>query len=275
MKLKERKYYNGIHYFIDKENQVVKLEQNFHQNLLKNMGTWNGFKKIGGSSIGDVLQTDAYKSEFLAFIRMAKLDMPILDTKYIDAGVAIEPMVINVIREKSKQEIEVFPPEKYAYDYFKGKDDIIGGIPDGYIKKLNMILEIKTTGIKNLEKWENGEIPVAYLKQAQLYSYLMNCDTFAIVATFLHPEDYDNPQNYPIKERKIRTYKFKTNVAQIEDDIQKIKKWYTHYTNLGISPKYNQKIDGELLDYLECRNQQEWNDLLKKWQILGKVKISE
>ncbi|UWD34556.1 MAGa7180 family putative nuclease [Mesomycoplasma molare] len=273
MELKQRKYYNKKHYFIDKEHKILRLDPEFHNNLLKNKGTWNGFKKIGGSSIGDVLLTDSFKSQFLAFVRIAKLDMPILDTKYIDAGVAIEPKVIEVIRNKTNKEIETFPPEKYSYDYFKGKDDIIGGIPDGYIKDLNMILEIKTTQLKNLEKWESGELPLAYLKQGQLYSYLMGCDTFAIVATFLEPQDYDDPKNYPIEKRKIRTYKYQTNVPQIEDDIEKIKEWYNFYTEKGYSPQYNEKLDGELLEYLECENEEQWNNLLDKWKLQGKVKI--
>ncbi|MGZ9453623.1 MAGa7180 family putative nuclease [Mycoplasma sp. AC157] len=273
MNSKDRKYYNEVHYFIDKINKKVILEKSFHEQLLKNKGTWNGFKKIGGSSIGDVLELDQFKSQFLAFIRMSKLDMPILDTKYIDAGVAIEPKVIDVIRKMTQKEVEVFPPEKYSYDYFKGKDDIIGGIPDGYIKDLNMILEIKTTQSKNFDKWEKGDLPSAYLKQAQLYSYLMGCDTFAIVATFLEQEDYLDPENYPIEKRKIITYKYKTNVPQIEDDIVKIKEWYNFYTTKGYSPQYNERTDGELLEYLECRNEEEWIKLIDKWTLQGKIKV--
>lgn len=67
----------------------------------------------------------------------------------------------------------MFPPQKYNYDYFK-EDPIIGGIPDGFIQEKQLIIEIKTTGEKNFEKWgKNGEnLPPKYLKQAQLYAYL-------------------------------------------------------------------------------------------------------
>ncbi|WP_033161117.1 MAGa7180 family putative nuclease [[Mycoplasma] collis] len=271
--LKQRKYYNNSHYFIDKEKKVLILENNFFQSLKKNIGNWNGFKKIGGSSLGDVLLTDQFKSQFLAFIRMSKLDMPILDKKYINAGIAIEPKVISVIEKKINKKVITFPPDKYQYDFFKDKDNIVGGIPDGYIEDLNLLIEIKTTQFKNLTKWENEEIPISYLKQAQLYAYLMNVEQFAIVAAFLEEQDYINPENFPIEKRHIKVYKYKLNKSQVEDDIEKIKTWYLKYTNSGISPEYNLKLDGELLEYLECQNIFEWEKLIDKWILMGKIKI--
>ncbi|MBN3534571.1 MAGa7180 family putative nuclease [Mycoplasma procyoni] len=266
-----RKYFNTQHYEIDKIERVVRLKPEFHQMLLKQRGTNFGFKKIGGSSLGDVLLTDQWKSQFLAFCRMSKLDLPILDTKYIDAGVAIEPKVIDLISKKWNREVQTFNPVEYGYDYFRGKDDVIGGIPDGYIAQENVIIEIKTTQIKNLEKWESGDIPLNYLKQAQLYSYLMNSPHFIIVATFLEPEDYENPQDYDISKRIVKSFKFKTNEEQIKDDIVKIKDWYYKYTDSGVSPKYNERLDAALLEYLECKNMDEWRMLLEKWADEGKI----
>ncbi|VEU59229.1 MAGa7180 family putative nuclease [Mesomycoplasma neurolyticum] len=275
MLIKQRKYYNGQHYFIDKEKKVLILEHNFFETLKKNKGNWNGFKKIGGSSLGDVLLTDSFKSHFLAFVRISKLDMPILDKKYINAGIAIEPKVIKVIEKKLKKKVTVYPPQNYQYDYFKDKDDIVGGIPDGYIEDLKLLIEIKTTQLKNLEKWEKDEIPLSYLKQAQLYSYLMGVNEFAIVATFLKDEDYLKPENFPIEQRHIKVYKYKLNKSQVEDDIEKIKKWYKKYTEKGVSPKYDLKNDGDLLEYLECKNEAEWAELIDKWKKIGKIKDIE
>ncbi|MBG0730920.1 MAGa7180 family putative nuclease [Mycoplasma sp. 'Moose RK'] len=264
---KDRKFYHKKDYFIDFEKQVLVLEKSFHEKLLAKKFAFNtGFKKIGGSLIGEVLGLDNFSSPFRAFVKIAKLDMPILDTKYIDAGVAIEPLVIAAIFEKTGFEIETFPPEKYNYDYFK-EDPILGGIPDGFIKKTNTIIEVKTTGIKNLEKWgKKGEnLPQKYLKQAQLYSFLKKAKNFAIVATFLEDSDYENPQNFPIRKRPIRTYAFKVNEEQVLDDIQKIKKWYENFTQLGISPRFDPILDAKILEYLSCENQEEWKNLYENW----------
>ncbi|WP_434337154.1 MAGa7180 family putative nuclease [Mesomycoplasma conjunctivae] len=262
-----RKFYKNEHYLIDKEQKVVILKPDFHQKLLnKEFAFKTGFKKVGGSLIGEVLGVDSYSSPFRAFIKIAKLDMPILDTKYIDAGQAIEPLVIQAISEAKGYEIEVFPPEKYNYDYFKD-DPIVGGIPDGYIEATKTIIEIKTTGVKNFLLWgKKGEnLPAKYLKQAQLYSYLKNVEDFVIVATFLQEDDYKDPKNFPIRQRKLRAYHFKVNKSQVIDDINKIKEWYTKYTNSGISPIYDEKIDSQILEYLDCENEQQWKDLYYKW----------
>lgn len=270
-----RKFYNKKEYFVDLEKKEVILEKEFHRKLLNKEFAFNtGFKKIGGSSIGEVLEVDDYSSAFKAFIRLAKLDMPILDTKYIDAGVAIEPLVVAAIEKKLKVKVEVFPPQKYNYDYFK-EDPIIGGIPDGFIQEKQLIIEIKTTGEKNFEKWgKNGEnLPPKYLKQAQLYAYLKKVDRFSIVATFLKEQDYIDPKNFPIEKRKIQTYAFNVNKEEVEDDIVQIKAWYLEHTTSGVSPKFNSIKDAEILEYLLCENEKQWMNLLEKWRKEGKVKV--
>lgn len=264
---RNRKFYHKKDYFIDYENQVLILEPSFHQKLLnKKFGFNTGFKKVGGTLIGEVLGIDNFSSPFRAFVKISKLDMPILDTKYIDAGVAIEPLVIKAISEKLNVKIETFPPEKFNYDYFK-EDPIIGGIPDGFIQKTNTIIEIKTTGIKNFIKWGNkGEnLPQKYIKQAQLYSFLKKAKKYAIVATFLEESDYENPSEFPIKNRHIKAYSFDVNENQVLDDIEKIKKWYNYYTKLGTSPKFNPVTDAQILEYLSCENEEQWKILWEKW----------
>jgi hypothetical protein len=135
----------------------------------------------------------------------------------------------------------------------------------------NIVLEVKTTGAKNLESWNTHGIPKAYLKQAQLYTYLMDLSKFAIVATFVEPSDYVNPKAYPINERKTKTWFFDLNRAQTEDDIKIVKEWYYKYTKLGVSPKYNDFKDRDLIAFLECHNKEEWITLQEKWKIEGKI----
>ncbi len=274
MKLSKRHFYNGADYKLDEINKIVVLNEGFHQKLLDKK-LWNkfGFKKIGGSSVGDVLETDDFKSQFAAFARMSWIGLPILDRKYVDAGIDIEPMVVDAIEQKLKLKVQTYDPVEYNFDYFAGKDDVIGGLPDGFIEDEKIIIEIKTTGEKNYDNWNKYGVPIAYLKQAQLYSYLMGVEDFWIVATFLKEEDYLDAKSFPINQRKIKNYKYKTNKAQIQDDIQTIKDWYFKYTASGISPKYNEFKDGDLIEYLRCKDAAEYKKLLDKWSADGKLKL--
>lgn len=233
----KRHFYNNKEYFLDFEKKILVLDPQFHEKLL-NKKLWNkfGFKKIGGSFVGEVLAVDKYKSQFQAFCKISWCSLPILDKKYVNAGIKIEPKVINALKETLKVDITQFPPEKYNFDYFEDKDEIIGGIPDGYINEQKIIIEIKTTGEKNYEQWKQFGIPAGYLKQAQIYAYLMGVEKFWIVATFLKEEDYLNPDNFPIKQRKLKNYPFILNKPQVLDDINTIKEWYNKYTKLGYSP---------------------------------------
>ncbi|MDK2819774.1 MAG: YqaJ viral recombinase family protein [Mycoplasmataceae bacterium] len=274
MKLSKRHFYNGVDYKLDEVNKNVVLMNDFHNKLL-NKKLWNkfGFKKIGGSSVGDVLETDDFKSQFAAFARMSWIGLPILDRKYVDAGIDIEPKVVEVIEKQLKLKVETFDPAEYNFDYFADKDDVIGGLPDGFIRDKKIIIEIKTTGEKNYDNWNKYGVPISYLKQSQLYSYLMGVEDFWIVATFLREEDYADPKNFPIKERKIKNYKYKINKAQIIDDISLIKSWYMKYTKSGISPHYNPIKDADLIEYLKCKNETEYKELLDKWNLEGKLKL--
>ena len=270
----KRHFYNGVHYEIDENEKVIRLLPDFKRKLVnKNLWGKFGFKKIGGSSIGDVLKVDQWKSQFAAFCRISWLGIPILDRKYVDAGIAIEPMVVKAIEQKTHRVVTTYDPYKYNFDFFADKDDVLGGLPDGFIEETQTIIEIKTTGEKNLEKWNTWGIPAAYLKQAQLYSYLIGANNYAIVATFLKEEDYINPSSYPIKERIIKSYPYKVNISQAEDDIKKVKEWYSKYTKSGISPIYDDTIDSDLLTWLKVSNKEEWEELKNRWIKDGKLVI--
>ncbi len=268
----KRHFYNGTHYELDKINKQVKLLPEFHRKL-KNKQLWNkfGFKKVGGSSVGDVLLEGAFNSDFAAFCRLAWIGLPVLDRKYVDAGIIIEPKVIEVLEEKLAKDykktikIKVFKPEDYNFDLFEDHDSVVGGIPDGYIEELSTILEIKTTNEKNYDNWNKFGIPENYKRQAQLYAYLIGADIFSIVATFLREEDYLNPSKFDIFNRKVKNWNFKLNHDVAKDDIEKIKKWFQKVTDLGISPQYNETKDANLIAWLECKTPIEWESLKEKW----------
>ncbi|QNM93807.1 hypothetical protein H9M94_00835 [Mycoplasma sp. Pen4] len=267
-----RKYYNNIHYTIDYNNQVIILSDKMYDDLHSN-NQWTKYKKMGGSSISDLLIKDAFKSEFSAFCHITRLKLPVLTQKYVKAGVELEPKIFDFLRAKLPDYgIENFVAEDFGYDYFKN-DPIIGGVPDGFIPKYNMILEIKTAQEKKKEIWKKDGVDVSYRKQAQLYSYLKGADKYAIVALFLKPDegDYEHPELINLNQRDIETYAFKLNEADAIDDIKKVKEWYIHYTNTKISPKFDLAINGDQIEYLACENEQQWIGLLNKWKAAGKA----
>ncbi len=256
--------------------KVIRLLPHFHAKL-KNKNLWGkfGFKKMGGSSVGDVLETDQFKSPFKAFARMSWIDMPILDKKYINAGIAIEQKVLDLIASQpGVDEVEGFDAKQYNYDYFEGKDEIIGGLPDGLAKPSNIVIEVKTAGEKKLEQWKQFGVPEGYLKQAQLYTYLMGLEQYAIVATFLKEEDYDLPEMYPIDQRKTKTWSYRINKTTVEDDIQTVKNWYKKHVESGVSPQFDERRDQELIEYLLCRDEIEWEKLCDKWLKQGKINLN-
>ncbi|EFF41743.1 MAGa7180 family putative nuclease [Mycoplasmopsis alligatoris] len=270
----KRKFYNNREYYVNEQDNTVVLSKEFHNKLLSN-DKWNKFKKLGGSSVPDVLETDRFKSQFSAFCHISRIKMNVLQKKYINAGSLIEPIVFNALRSKFPNlEILNYRAEDYDYDFFKDKDDILSGVPDGFIPSQNLILEIKTVGEAKYDAWEK-EVPIAYKKQAQLYAYLMGVDKYSIVATFLRDDegDYLNPEKYPIDNRIVKNYTFKINENETKDDIEKIKAWYKKYTALGISPQYNLSTDSDLVEYLKCSNETEWELLLEKWKKLGKADL--
>ncbi|MDJ1647359.1 MAGa7180 family putative nuclease [Mycoplasma phocimorsus] len=282
----KRYYYNNKDYFIDKVNKKVIINPELHQKLLNKECVYPytnfkyGYKKIGGSSLGDILKSTAFSSPFKAFCNYAYLAPKPLIKKYINAGIAIEPKVIDLIDKtlnKNKKDNEPrydvrgIKAEDYNYNYFKDYDDLINGVPDGllYYKNYTVLLEIKTAGETKYSTWLNG-VPENYKKQAQLYAYILGIQKYWIITTFLKEEDYFDPENYPINQRRLKKFAFEVNVEEAKDDLEYAKNWYKQFIYKGESPEYNTTRDGELLEYLECENEEQWAALIVKWKKLGK-----
>ncbi|MGZ9800595.1 MAGa7180 family putative nuclease [Mycoplasma sp. AC1221] len=274
-----RKYFNKQHYIIDKENRVIKLLPEFYSEL-KTFDKFRGYKKIGGSSVGDILIENKYKSQFNAFCHITRLKLPVLSKKYINAGTILEPKIFDLLRAKSPNlYIENYEAKNFNYDYFAGVDDVLSGVPDGYIPSLNRILEIKTAGESKKDKWEIEGVDASYRKQAQLYAYLMSkklnkpITTYSIIAAFLIDAqgDYLNPQAVDLNKRKIKSYTFNVNNAEVEEDIRLVKEWYYKYTSTDTSPQFDFSDDADQLEYLECENYEQYNQLIVRWKAIGKA----
>lgn len=283
-----RYYYNKKDYTIDYEKQVVIINPDLHEKMKNKLCVYPktnfkyGYKKIGGSSLGDILNITKFSSPFRAFCGYAYLTPKPLVKKYINAGIAIEPKVINILRETLNQNrneedyvlVRGIRSEDYGYNYFKDYDELINGVPDGFLttKDKEILLEIKTANIKNFSYWQKS-VPQNYVKQAQLYSYILNIEKFWIVATFLNEQDYDDPENYDIKNRKLKNWSFIVNKDEAKDDMEYAKKWYREFVLNGVSPRFEKSRDAELLEFLECENEEEWIFLIQKWKKQGKCDL--
>lgn len=184
--------------------------------------------------------------------------MPILDKTYINAGIILEPVLLKMLQENFNPSIKGFKASDYDFNYFRGNGGVIGGVPDALMEDKGILLEFKTTSVKNRDKWTRFGLPSSYLKQAQLYARLMDLKLFSIVALFLEAEDYIHPDMVDIKKRFIKSWTFQVNYDQVDDDIKAAKDWYDYHTSLGVSPEWIEGVsDNNLLDYLRCHNAEE------------------
>ncbi|MCS4537150.1 hypothetical protein NXS15_03360 [Mycoplasma sp. CSL7475-4] len=268
--------YNGQEYELDTTEQVVRLKKEYHETLLRNKpGSFAGFKKFGGSSIGNIFETDAFKGQFLAFLHMARLSMPIFKKKYVRAGEAVEPKVFEALKTKFPNlDIQHIIASEVGYDYFKGHHDILGGVPDGLIPSKKIVLEMKAVQAKKQEVWEqnnNMNVPLDYRAQAELYAYLLGYKAYSIIAVFLEEQDYADPENIDIYQRNIGQYNFKIDPLRAQKSVDEIVKFWTDYSRIGVSPRYDVRRDSKVLQYLSCHNEQEWEQLFNQWKKEGDV----
>ncbi|WP_373436515.1 MAGa7180 family putative nuclease [Metamycoplasma equirhinis] len=273
----KRKFYHKQDYILDEINNRLILSPKFHKELQKNQGTNLGFRKISGTYFGDIFETDLYKSKFNAYLRLTGLALPSFPSKYLTAGIFIEPKILEYIEQETNDVLQRFNPEECSFDYFKD-NKFFGGLPDGFSKSKNKIYEIKTTSIKNFAHWNTAkDIPQGYVKQAQLYAYLMKAKTFEIVVCFLEDKDYENPNEFVLQKQNIKTFAFELDEKLARKEIAIAFMFWKKYLKIGQSPNYSnsQKNLTDILDYLRCSNAIEYKQLLSKWVDSGKVKLNE
>ncbi|AIA29495.1 hypothetical protein MCFN_01770 [Mycoplasmopsis californica] len=268
--------YNGKDYVLDMKNQVIRLNPDFHNELLNNEpGSPKGFKKFGGSSISNVLINDRFKGQFLAFLHMSRLAMPVLEQKYIKAGQVVEDKLFEFLQNKfgPKFSFEHIVASKYQYDYFKGQQKYIGGVPDGLNKTSKIVLEIKSAQEKKLEQWvDKYDLPNEYIMQAQLYAHMLEYPSFIIIAVFLKDSDYVDTEKIDLNNNKVKVYgPYSVDRNKAQDQMDKINEFWLNYARTGVSPIFDPIRDAQVLEYLQCRNEDEWFALFNKWKQRGKI----
>lgn len=225
--------------------------------------------RITGHRVASVLGLNKYQSPFGAWCEITKLvKLPFEDNKYTLAGKAIEPKLINFVRDKfpnvmSIEEYYGNNIEKYKWNNFIDDSNVFGGIIDAVATKedkktLTMIVECKTSSKPYL--WENNNVPIEYLLQGCEYSYLKKLDRVLFVCAFLQESDYAHPEMFePTKEntilvvKKIKDCNIEMpdgSVITFEEAIEYCEEWWKKYIDTGISPEFDEKTDKQYLDII-------------------------
>ena len=113
--------------------------------------------------------------------------------------------------------------------------------------KPTTVLEMKTS--KRVEDWKD-DIPEYYALQAALYAYLLGVDEVIMVASFLEPKDYDDPEKFVCSGENTITRPFKVSERYPDFEKKYVRpalKWWKDHVESGISPEYDEKKDAEIL----------------------------
>lgn len=236
--------------------------------------------RITGHRVASVLGLNKYQSPFGAWCEITKLvKLPFEDSKYTLAGKAIEPKLIDFVRNRfpnvmSIEEYYGNNIDKYKWNNFIEDSNIFGGIIDAVatredLKTLTMIVECKTSSKPHL--WENNQVPIEYLLQGCEYSYLKKLDRVLFICAFLQDDDYNHPEMFEPNETNTKMVVKKIKDVLIEmpngdmitfdDAIKYCEEWWEKYIDTGISPEFDEKLDKEYLDILRTSNPSNDNSL--------------
>lgn len=260
-----------IKYLIDEENSSIKITS------LKNP------LKITGTRFGAILGKNPYKSPFQAWCEIFNLyeekEFPKekywynylfdflkdfffgLNKSYSHktVGKIIERKIItyskNVFFSDPNYHI-IIPKEDSSYDFFP-KYAIFGGRWDALLynkkyKKVESILEIKTTSLNNRKDWIQKKIPEQYLLQSSFYAYLSKVKTVHIIVAFLNEKDYLYPKNFIPGKHDVLDYQFhlKDQYPYFSDLIQLSKNWWNQYVLSKKSPPLQSEKDRKILEII-------------------------
>jgi predicted phage-related endonuclease len=237
--------------------------------------------RITGHRLSSVLGLNKYQSPFGSWCEITKLvKLPFEDTKYTIAGKVIEPKLIDYMKTQLPNIVSIEDYygnvfDEYRYNNFKDESHIFGGVIDAVStlndkKTITAIVECKTSS--KPQDWANDMIPVDYLLQGALYSYMKGLKEIIFVCVFLDELDYAHPEevkitkdNTIIRIRQLDDLIFDINgqYMNIEDCMQYAKEWWNKYIVTGISPEFDETLDKEYLDIIRATDAVQDNDLLK------------
>ena len=224
--------------------------------------------RITGHRLSSVLGLNKYQSPFGAWAEITKLvKLSFEDNKHTIFGKAVEPKLIKYVSERFPNVVSIedyYGPifKEYEYNNFKDISNVFGGVIDAVStrddkKTIAMICECKTSS--HPEQWRDNNVPVEYLLQGALYSYLMGLDRILFVCTFPKDIDYAHPDAYEVNDentilvvKKLDNMIFDINgeYLTIKDCMDRAEDWWNKYILTGISPEFDETQDKEYLDII-------------------------
>lgn len=228
-------------------------------------------KKITGTRLGAILGVNKWSSPFEAWCAITKTyEKPFEQTIYTEAGKVIEPKQAEYVKQYYGVNITT-PEDVYGKDYFKKtygdffpEVRIFGGMWD-YLEKDDDgetigVFEMKTT--KRAEDWIE-DIPEYYAVQAALYAYLLGVDQVYMVCSVLDDSAYEDPDSFVCTSDNtfVRPFKVSERYPDMHDILTQATHWWNRHVKTGISPKFDEKRDAEILKALRQNNVSPESDL--------------
>lgn len=229
-------------------------------------------KKCTGTRFAAVLGLNQWTTAFNAWCAITRTyEEPFEDTKYTLAGKAIEPKQAQYMADKYFWKKLLTPTDVYGENYFQKtwgdffpENKVFGGMWDYlFVDKENKptaVMEMKTT--KRAEDWLE-DIPEYYAMQAALYAYLLGVDDVIMVCTVLEDKDYDHPENFTVTPENTfeRPFKVSERYPDMKKIIKKVETWWKKHVEGGVSPKFDEKKDADILKELRKNNLNPESDL--------------
>ena len=234
-------------------------------------------KRITGHRFPSILGLNKYQTPFGAWVEIVKLaSLPFEDNKYTIAGKTIEPKQIEYAKTifpnvKSIEEYYGNNFKDYQYSNYKDLNCIFDGVRDFVSTKNDGVTIVMNGECKTSSKpqdWENNAVPIDYLCQGMLYSYLDKLSKIVYVTSFLQPMDYNHPESYVVNEDNTKFTVKRLNecylplpngeYGTIELAIDYCEQWWKNHVETGVSPPFDEVLDKEYLDII--RKSQPSND---------------
>ena len=223
-------------------------------------------KKLTGTRFATILGLNPWSTPFEIWCEVTRTyQKPFEDTIYTIAGKTIEPKQAEYMKQTYFMSNLVTPTDIWGKDYFRQtygdffkESPVLGGMWDyllyGKDGKPTTVLEMKTS--KRVEDWKD-DIPEYYALQAALYAYLLGVDEVIMVASFLEPKDYDDPEKFVCSGENTITRPFKVSERYPDFERKYVKpalKWWKDFVESGISPAFDERKDAEILKALRTNN---------------------
>ena len=223
-------------------------------------------KKLTATRFATVLGLNPWSTPFEIWCEVTRTyQKHFEDTIYTIAGKTIEPKQAEYMKQTYFMSNLVTPTDLWGKDYFNKtygdffkESPILGGMWDyllyGKDGKPTTVLEMKTS--KRVEDWKD-DIPEYYALQAALYAYLLGVDDVIMVASFLEPKDYDDPEKFVCSGGNTITRPFKVSERYPDFEKKYVKpalKWWKDFVESGISPAFDERKDAEILKALRTNN---------------------